>query len=332
MHLNVMTRTFDDCDGYGRMGVRLIAELLRHGVQITPFQQQWTTVPAWLGRLAGFDFSRLTLSMMSGDWVEPVAGRQWVFSMWEDTKLPDEWVVRFNAFSERIIVPCEHNAQVFRESGVTKPIHVVPLGISPYEFPLITRPAHETYTFLTWGDRGWRKGYETACLAFHKAFPLDQYPDVRLLIKARTEGLQNIVMKDTRVSIWRADVPNMSDVFVHADCVAFPAKGEGWGLPPREAAATGLPVIATRWSGLEVGIDEWAYPIERFTFQRSVLSDAGGEWVIPSYEELGEKMKWCYEHREAAAEHGRKASAWLHANQTWTHSARALLELLERYA
>jgi hypothetical protein len=97
---------------------------------------------------------------------------------------------------DRVIVPCEHNAQVFRDGGVACPISVIPGGTDPDEFPLITglRP-ERPYTFLTIADRGNRKGWEEVYAAFFQAFRHDVGPDkVRLIIKCRPDGNKHIDM------------------------------------------------------------------------------------------------------------------------------------------
>ena len=95
----------------------------------------------------------------------------------------------------------------------------------------------------------------------------------------------------------------------------------------------GLPVIATRYSGLEDGIDHWAaVVIERYRVEPvpSVYAQyMTGNWARPDVDELAQAMRWCYEHPEAAWARGREAAWWLRANQTWAHAARRLLDLIE---
>lgn len=47
-----------------------------------------------------------------------------------------------------------------------------------------------------------------------------------------------------------------------AHCLLFPSSGEGFGLPPREAMATGIPVILAGFAGLEsIAREDIAYPV-----------------------------------------------------------------------
>jgi len=57
---------------------------------------------------------------------ERSAGRRvFGYTVWELAKLPEHWPVVLNRL-DGLFVPCRWNARVFRESGVTVPIHVVP--------------------------------------------------------------------------------------------------------------------------------------------------------------------------------------------------------------
>jgi glycosyltransferase involved in cell wall biosynthesis len=106
-------------------------------------------------------------------------------------------------------------------------------------------------------------------------------------------------------------------------------------MPHREAAMMGLPVIATRFSGLDDGhTHEWALVVEKMYEDKigSIHELVAGTWVKADIGELAKLMRWCYENPEKAAEKGKKAAKWLRENQTWEQSADKLLSLIERVA
>ena len=120
-----------------------------------------------------------------------------------------------------------------------------------------------------------------------------------------------------------------------ADCAAMPSRSEGWGLVPREAACTGLPVIVQRCSGIDDGhTDAWATVIDGGRMQEipSHFDHIAGEWMIANIDELATAMRWHYEHREHSAFLGRSAALWLRENQTWAHASKALIDLITEYA
>jgi glycosyltransferase involved in cell wall biosynthesis len=206
----------------------------------------------------------------------------------------------------------------------------VPGGTEPADYPIIEGlPRNRPYTFLALGDRASRKGWDIVWQAFYKVFGNNK--DVGLIVKARNNRLRHFDLSrsDGRIRFWREDVPSLREVFIHADCFVFPTRAEGWGMPPREAVACGLPTIGTRYSGMVDGIDHWCTRIiENYKIEPAMI-DGGGEWAVPNVDEVAEHMKWCYENREEAREKAREGSKWLAENQTYEHSAKALKALLE---
>lgn len=331
MRINWFNYLFLPIDGYGRYGLHFVRALSRLGVDVYPATVETVDAPGWFQRLQGLDFSKLSISLMPPHHLRSVPGRQWNYSMYEGTGLPDGWARHVMDKAERVIVPAAWLVDVFREHGVTHPIDVVPGGIDPEEFPVVPPPKWDRpYTFLALGDRGSRKGMDTVWQAFYAAF--GKRPDVRLIVKSRAGGLTYVDMtnSDRRVSIWRSDVDSMADVYAQVDCFVFPTKGEGYGLPPREAAAMGVPVICTQWSGVD-DCDQWAIPIKDYKMVESAL-DGGGQWALPSVEETAMHMQWCFDHREEARQIGLKGAAWLRANATWQHAACKLFKLLEAHS
>lgn len=337
MRINWLAYAFIHADGYGRYGINMVRSLLRLGVQVRPGLTKELEMPGFMQRAAGLDASNITIQCLPADDLRSMPGRVWCYSMTEDNSIPEDWPDTINQRAERVLVPCQHNADAFKNHGVKVPIHVVHGGTDPGEFPVLPWVKKEdgAYTFVCMADRGARKGFMQVQTAFFKTFPRDQYPNVRLVIKMRETTLpwlSSTRFPDQRLSIWREDTDTMSDVYAHGDCFVFPSLGEGWGMPPREAAMMGLPVIATKWSGLDVGLEQWGIPLEKFTLEDSLLEHENGQWAIPDGDELCDKMLWCYQNQEAAHQLGLRAATWLRANQTWDHSAQQLITLLEQYA
>jgi glycosyltransferase involved in cell wall biosynthesis len=328
MQINWLSCNFNHFDGYGKHALSMIRALSACGVEVQPISADMLNWPGWLRSMTSVDFSRLTISLMPPQHLKAIPGRQWCFTMYESTKIPEAWPKIINRLCERLIVPSPWLVKVFEDNGVKVPIHVVQEGIWPEEWPLVNgyRP-NRPYTFMTMGDRGSRKAHDLAWRAFYECFGDD--PDVRLIIKVRKNGmpLVDLSQSDPRVSIWREDADNLSSVFAMADCFVFPSRGEGWGLPPREAAAMGLPVIVTKASGLEVGLPHWGYSVG-YTMSESRMP-AGGQWFEADVDQLADKMRWCYEHQTEARQFGHQAAHWLRENQTWTQAGQAMKKLLE---
>ncbi|CAI7896503.1 unnamed protein product [Closterium sp. NIES-54] len=102
------------------------------------------------------------------------------------------------------------------------------------------------------------------------------------------EGWPSLYVRSEHVA--QSDLPN---VFRAADCFVLPTRGEGWGRPIVEAMASGLPVIATNWSGITEYLNEengYPLPVDHL----SEVPDGpfkGHMWAEPSVSELCKLMR-----------------------------------------
>lgn len=343
MRINWLGYTYRDHDGYGRYGTRCIAALLRAGVEVQPAISECVTARPWLHRLWGLDWDQLTISCLPPTHLVAAPGRHWLYTMTEGSALPAGWAEWIkDANIERLIVPCQHNAEAFERGGVTCPIHVIPGGTDPDEFPIVSCETNRPYTFLALADRGARKGWTEVYQAFYKAFgtPTDT-PDVRLIIKSRPEANELLGMiaqaenLDPRITILQCDLPNMADFYQMGDCFAIPSRSEGWGMPHREAAMMGMPVITQEYSGMDDGwCDWWAIALRAGTIEPipSNFAHIAGNWKRVDVDVLSRAMKWCYDTPREARNKGWQGAMWLRDYQTWDHTAQALIGLIGEYA
>ena len=92
-------------------------------------------------------------------------------TMWEVHPVPKDIVGHLNR-ADVIIAPSHYCASLFRRNGVRPPIHVVPLGIDPDDWPTaprVRRP-HEPLRFLWVNARAERKGWLYLGKAWAEAF------------------------------------------------------------------------------------------------------------------------------------------------------------------
>ncbi len=273
------------------------------GRELSPGYPVILDMPAWaLGRVSGGGIH---------------VGR----TTFETDGLPSEWVARCNGLEE-IWVPCKFNLETFRRAGVTKPILVLPEGVDTSRFrpgvePLALPGTRKATTYLAIFEWTHRKGPDLLLQAWAQAF--SKTDDVELVIRTypanEIDGNaadwidEQIEATLSKLGVLRSDcapivvlASQVSDelmprLYAAADVYLAPSRGEGWGRPHMEAMSSGLPVIATRWSGnLEFQNDDnsWLIDIdgleeidsrEEFEFYR------GQRWASPSVEHFTQLLR-----------------------------------------
>jgi glycosyltransferase involved in cell wall biosynthesis len=252
--------------------------------------------------------------------------------MWETTTVPPEQVEDINTTVTMLYVPCRENATIARRSGIEVPVRVLHHGVDPARFPLLDRRRDSAapFVFGCLAVLQHRKGTDVLIRAFLDEFAPEE--PVRLLLKHTYDRCHDYAPRDPRITLITGfvDHAGVLDCLRRMDAFVLPSRGEGFGLTGLEAMATGLPVIATNWSGPAEYLDPAdSYPLRyhlvdtgglRFNFRRQF-----GQWAEPDLAHLRALMRHVYEHREEAAAKGRLASARVHRDWTWDRIARQLI-------
>lgn len=326
--IRIVANTFDPCDGYGRYALYIVKYLRKAGVHVQALNSSQLSDVAdrWCGEL--------TISVMPPFLLQRINGRHWALTMTEGSELPAYWAQMLHrAKISRIIVPSEYNRKAFSIAGI--PISVIHGGTDSEDFPYVDRSQNtRPYVFLTLCDRGQRKGWSEVWQAFFKAFPDE--PNVRLVIKGRPKynemagRISRASNMDERIQFMLHDLDSMHAVYQNVDCLVLPSRAEGWGMPHREAAITGLPVITTNYSGIDDGnANRWSIALDDYKLQPVPGSDPNlaGEWSVIDIDVLAAQMLELFNNPGFGRARGYAACRWLRQNQSWEHTIKKLLEL-----
>jgi len=197
-------------------------------------------------------------------------GRKIIYTMMETETLSPSFANGCNEYDE-VWVPCNHNHDLFVNGGVKVPVHVIPLGVDERFYfgdnqekinidsqllPLLGN-GKKKFKFISLFQWYSRKCPDILIKSFVKAF--DDKDDVCLVVVSHhvpfaqimneVRGYAKSIRNSNFPSILLYDkIPTDSQLpSVYKSCDAFisTSRGEGFSLPPVEAAACGLPVISS---------------------------------------------------------------------------------------
>jgi glycosyltransferase involved in cell wall biosynthesis len=254
------------------------------------------------------------------------------YTTWETDRLPAEWVKLCNNMDE-IWVPSEWNREVFKRSGVSCDVFVIPHIIKIPEShqakDLELGIAPDTYLFYSifqWIERknpvGLLLAYlsefspeDNVCLAL-KTYRLDTQLAEQQIIKKEIQQLK----ANTKLSVYPSlrfiggllSASQMKDLHARGNCFVLPSRAEGFSLTHAEAMALGKPTIGVNYGGAlqfmkkenSLLIDYQETPVYNMMFP---LYDAHMTWADPSIMHLRKLMRWCFSNQEEAKQLGQKA-------------------------
>lgn len=255
-------------------------------------------------------------------------------TMWESTVLQPRNVALLNN-AEHVITPCNWCAESFKESGVKKPISVVPLGFNPevfYPTPIaLTGPT-------VFGIAGRvahcakRKMIQEAIDLFLATFP--GVEDVRLHVKIHPDDKIKTVT-DRRIKIFREVwEPYQLANWLHGLTAYMTlSRAEGYSLWPLQALACGRPVIGCAYSGQADFLTEhnsFLVPFKEVSCDGHGDSNVAydGTWAEPNQKVAAQIMQSIHRKRAMALEKGNFGPPSV-AHLTWEKSTDKLIETLE---
>ena len=272
------------------------------------------------------------------------------FTMFETTKLPsgsNDWTGEtgdpakaINDTCDLLFVPSQDSRLTFMRHGVTVPIEVIHNGVHPSTFPYMERnrkPGHK-FTFLIMGTLTIRKNSGAVISAFIDLFK--NTDDVRLIVKTQSGTHGHLEfdksLGDITIIDQVYDHDQMTALMEEADCFVFPTHGEGFGMPPIEAMATGLPTIIAANSGMLEYMDaRYNLPVRSYEMEPAVRYPKRwgdvGYWWKPDWEDLRTKMLWVYSHQAEAREMGKRASEWIREEYNYDRIAQQMLDAIEKH-
>ena len=226
------------------------------------------------------------------------------------------WQANCNLMDE-IWTSSKTTVETIKNSGVTKPIKIVPhsIDIKKYENPSGKQKIdtlHNNFTFGFVGEFIERKNIKALVRAFHMAF--DPIEPVNLFIKTSKTDLESVEKyckfirdglkirskyRQEVVVTGTMDKVDYVSVLDQVDCFVMPSRGEAFCIPALEAMALGIPSIWTEGIGMEhvLGEPVKSYDVPCFGAVDTLrdLDTSRSTWKEIDVLELAKTMRKMYE-------------------------------------
>ncbi len=255
----------------------------------------------------------------------------------ETTMASHTWIEKGNHM-DNIIVVSTHSKQTFADIHydaintqtneqvklkLTTPVKVANYPVKSYEnIEELDLPLDYDFNFLVIAQFGPRKNLHNTIKWFVEEFYNDE---VGLIVKSNiaknclldrsrlsadlNRMMQSYSDKKCKVYLIHGDMTDaeIHSLYAHPKVKAFLAlpHGEGFGLPIFEAAYSGIPVVATGWSGQldflvdETGMEQFynvAFDLntvqENVVWENVIIKDS--KWAFPREQSAKQKMRLCY--------------------------------------
>lgn len=279
------------------------------------------------------------------------------YTVWETSRLHPDWPGYINNM-DACMVACEWNVKVFKDSGVTIPIYVVPHGIDtdgfsdikPYKVKGIKEDAYKFYSIFQFTER---KHPMALIKSYWAAFQNDE--NVALILKTYRSNHDEEERKAIRTTLTRLKEVTPMDKYPpiylitgllsreqiiglhkYGDCLVSLDRGEGFGLVPFEAASLGNPIMVTGFGGVR----EFASEDNSYLINYTLTPVSGMPWS-PWYRgdqlwaepDCGHAMRvfqTIYNNRDDAQGRGEAIKNVVGNDFTWEVVGRKMLDVAER--
>ena len=336
---------FTPFGGYGIANFNWVKHLRRQGKEVIPHgkflpktgEKEWDILNDEEKEIASIPFERQRIGIIETtpfdfdiiDTEIKIAN-----TMAESDAIGDSWIQQCNKM-DYVVVPNEFQYNVFRNAEIPgEKLQIIPHGTETEKFPYYHRPERDIFTFGIAGYLNERKGVFEVIQAFASEFDPDE--PVRLLLHSTNLDFgYYLYFSDSRIvtDCVLLSPQDLNKWYKSLDCFVFPSKAEGIGQPPREAMATGLPVILTNYSGLEeIATDDISYPLQPRKLVAGLNPhsiEQPGHWAEIDIQELMYQMRYVYEHQEEAKRKGARAAKTIRARYSWTIAAKKMIQFID---
>lgn len=258
------------------------------------------------------------------------------YSAWESTDL--DWTAkRVMGKADELWGTSEWTTNVWKNLFPTKPTFSYPHGIDERFKPMLRKSYHEPFTFLHIGEPASRKDAQVLTEVFIELFGND--PGYRLILKS--SGMMTVKVKDPQNGTWSSPDLAYSNIrtinnfltneqivglYGMCDVFVYPTWGEGFGLQPLEALATGMPVVSTyTWADYNKYI---TFPVDASYSYHPWTDIHSGLMLKPDRRHLKEQMVNSVNNYDSVLKETFKNAFNIHKDYDWEETTKNAVERL----
>jgi len=122
-------------------------------------------------------------------------------------------------------------------------------------------------------------------------------------------------------------------LYQRGDCILEVSRGEGFGMPPLEAMATGAVPVVTNYSGMVDFVtpdDGYFIPVDRMVSVHGNDIMDEGLCAEPSYSALVDRIRYIGKNRDEAWDYGEASAKRVHRDWTWIEKTREIFPSLNK--
>lgn len=245
---------------------------------------------------------------------------------WESTQVLPGWLEKMNSVDE-LWTPSPLIAQWYRDLRVKPPVYVFEHGVDKIWAPK-QRSTDTTLRFLHVGMEAARKGGHDVMRAFRDVFADD--PNYTLTLKMLSPGWNLNTWGKVNVINQEYSVSEMVELFHEHHVYVYPSWGEGFGLTPLQAMATGMPtIIPSAWAPYGEFLDD------RLNVSSQKMSSPWphlhpGKMLAPSQEGIRKSLRWVAENYDSAHEFALAQVPGIQAKYDWDRLTAEAFSALEK--
>jgi glycosyltransferase involved in cell wall biosynthesis len=285
----------------------------------------------------------INISFVSVNLQDHFRGRNIQWIVFETTSPPEQLMDNLRP-AHQVWVPSAWARDILLAKGLaSEKLHVVHEGVDADRYyPRFGEVSTNPFVFLFVGKYEERKCLEETIQAFANTYGKDS--SAELVVKTgyfkddldRTRRLYDYVntlaCDNIKVIYAGVDDTDLWNLYRGANAFVFPSRGEGWGLPLIEAAAMGVPLVTTVWSGQTEFLSSCktsVVPVE-FTLGDVHCEDHKkyypaadgnfGQWAFPTVDGIAKAMEEVRNNYARYSVSARENSAVVREQFNWTGS------------